>query len=398
VIDIDQALCALVACDGSDLHLKVGSVPLARIDGELGPLSDDPWPELAPADTEHALRSLIGEGARLAEFEAEREIDLSHEIAGVARFRINAFRQRGGVSIVARAIPHRIRTITELALPDVIARLAEEQRGIVLVTGTTGSGKSTTLAAMINHININRAAHIVTIEDPIEFVHGDLRSVISQREVGTDTMSFKRALRRVLRQDPDVILIGEMRDEETVQTAMSAAETGHLVLSTIHTVDAAESINRMLDFFPPHHHQQVRSMIAGTLKGVISQRLVPAATGGRVAVCEILRTTGRVRDMIIDPMQTGSLSTVITEGAYYGMQTFDQALYDHVAAGRVSVEDAMVCATSPHDFKLLLDAQGRRGTTMADVPDEDREQPAPPPVAAANGQPHPEQPLSLLHS
>jgi twitching motility protein PilT len=370
VIDIDQALCALVACDGSDLHLKVGSVPLARVDGELEPLSEDPWPELTAEDTESALRTLIGDGARLDEFDAECEIDLSHEIPGVARFRINAFRQRGGVSIVARAIPHRIRTIEELALPPVIARLAEEQRGIILVTGTTGSGKSTTLAAMINHINVYRAAHIVTIEDPIEFVHADLRSVISQREVGVDTMSFKRALRRVLRQDPDVILIGEMRDEETVQTALSAAETGHLVLSTIHTVDAAESINRMLDFFSPHHHQQVRSMIAGTLRGVISQRLVTAATGGRVAVCEILRTTGRARDMILDATQTGSLSTVITEGAYYGMQTFDQALYDHVVAGRVSVEQAMLTASSPHDFKLLLDAQGRRGTTMADVPGE----------------------------
>ena len=244
----------------------------------------------------------------MAEFMREHEIDLSHEIPGVARFRVNAFHQRGGVSIVARAIPHRIRTIEELALPPVIARLAEEQRGIILVTGTTGSGKSTTLAAMIHHINIHRAAHIVTIEDPIEFVHQDLRSVISQREVGTDTASFKRALRRVLRQDPDVILIGEMRDEETVQTAMSAAETGHLVLSTIHTVDAAESINRMLDFFPPHHHQQVRSMLAGTLRGVISQRLVPAAGGGRVAACEILRMTGRARDMILDPEQTGALS------------------------------------------------------------------------------------------
>jgi twitching motility protein PilT len=368
VIDIDQALCALVACDGSDLHLKVGSIPLARVDGELEPLSDDPWPVLTEADTEAALRTLIGAGDRFAEFEAEREIDLSHEIPGVARFRINAFRQRGGISLVARAIPHRIRTIEELALPPVIARLAEEQRGIILVTGTTGSGKSTTLAAMIHHININRAAHIVTIEDPIEFVHKDLRSVISQREVGMDTASFKRALRRVLRQDPDVILIGEMRDEETVQTAMSAAETGHLVLSTIHTVDAAESINRMLDFFPPHHHQQVRSMLAGTLRGVISQRLVPAAGGGRIAACEILRMTGRVRDMILDPQQTGALGVVIQEGAYYGMQTFDQALYDHVVAGRVSVEDALVVATSPHDFKLLLDAQGRRGTTMADVP------------------------------
>jgi twitching motility protein PilT len=208
----------------------------------------------------------------------------------------------------------------------------------------------------------------VTIEDPIEFIHRDLRSVISQREVGADTASFKRALRRVLRQDPDVILIGEMRDEETVATAISAAETGHLVLSTIHTIDAPESINRMLDFFPPHQHGQVRSMLAGTLRGVISQRLVPAAEGGRVAVCEVLRMTGRARDMILDPAQTGALTTVVAEGGYYGMQTFDQALYAHVVAGRVTVEDAVMVASSPHDFKLLLDSEGRRGTTMADVP------------------------------
>ncbi len=221
---------------------------------------------------------------------------------------------------------------------------------------------------MIHHINLTRPAHIVTIEDPIEFIHSDLRSVISQREVGVDTASFKRALRRVLRQDPDVILIGEMRDEETVATAISAAETGHLVLSTIHTIDATESINRMLDFFPPHQHTQVRSMLAGTLRGVISQRLVPAAEGGRVAVCEVLRMTGRARDMILDPNQTGALPTVVAEGGYYGMQTFDQALYAHVVAGRVTVEDAVMVASSPHDFKLLLDAEGRRGTTMADVP------------------------------
>jgi twitching motility protein PilT len=367
VIDIEHALCALVACDGSDLHLKVGSTPIARVDGELSPLSDDDWPVLEAADTEHALHFLLGDGPRWAEFEEEREIDLSHEIPGVARFRINAFRQRGGVSLVARAIPNRIATIEELALPPVIARLAEEQRGIVLVTGATGSGKSTTLAAMIHHINVNRAAHIVTIEDPIEFVHQDLRSLISQREVGVDTASFKRALRRVLRQDPDVILIGEMRDEETVQTAISAAETGHLVLSTVHTVDAAESINRMLDFFSPSHHQQVRSMLAETLRGVVSQRLIPAAGGGRIAACEILRMTGRVRDMILDPNQTGALSSVIAEGAFYDMQTFDQALYDHVAAGRVSSADALMVASSPHDFKLLLESDGRRGTTMADV-------------------------------
>jgi twitching motility protein PilT len=304
---------------------------------------------------------------KLEEFAQDHEVDFSYEIADVARFRINAFRQRGAVSLVCRAIPHRISTIEELALPDVVRQLAEEERGIVLLTGTTGSGKSTTLAAMIDHMNQTMSKHIVTIEDPIEFVHEDKRSAINQREVGMDTASFKRALRRVLRQDPDVILVGEMRDEETVQTALSAAETGHLVLSTIHTVDATESINRMLDFFPPHQHGQARSMIAGTVRGVISQRLVPGADGGRVAVCEILRMTGRVRDMIMDPSQTGKLVEVITSGGYYGMQTFDQALFGHVKAGRVTFEDAMRVASSPHDFKLLMQSDGRRGTTMEDV-------------------------------
>jgi twitching motility protein PilT len=265
-----------------------------------------------------------------------------------------------------------VRTVAQLALPPVITDLADEERGIILLTGTTGSGKSTTLAAMIDHINETRSCHVVTIEDPIEYLHRDKRSVINQREVGDDTHSFGRALRRVLRQDPDVILVGEMRDEETVRTALSAAETGHLVLSTVHTVDAAESINRLLDFFPPHQHSQVRAMLGGTLKGVVSQRLVPGANGGRVAACEILRMTGRVRDMIVDPAQTGRLGEVISEGAYYGMQTFDQALYQHVKGGLVAVEDALRAASSPHDFKLLLQADGRRGTTMEDVADATR--------------------------
>jgi twitching motility protein PilT len=373
VIDIDEALRALVACEGSDLHLKAGAPPMARVNGELVPLEGD-WPVLKDGDTEKALHEMLGRGPRLAEFEERHEIDVSREIADVARFRINARQQRGGVALVARAIPHRIRTIEELALPAVVERMAEEHRGIILVTGTTGSGKSTTLAAMIHHINVNRAANILTIEDPIEFVHRDQRSMIGQREVGVDTVSFKDALRRVLRQDPDVILIGEMRDEETVQTAMSAAETGHLVLSTIHTLDAAETINRMLEFFPPNHHQQVRAMLASTLRGVISQRLVPAADGGRVPVCEILRMTGRVHDKIVKPNETSDLTEVIADGAYDGMQTFDQALYNHVVTGRVTLEDATRVASSPHDFKLLLDAAGRRGTTMADVLDV----PAPP--------------------
>jgi twitching motility protein PilT len=365
MFDVKAALRELVDRGGSDLHLKVDSAPLFRVNGELT-LAEN-VPALTAGDTEEALRELLSDEVKLAEFAHDHEVDFSFEIQGVARYRINAFQQRGVISMACRAIPHRISTIEELSLPPVVRELAEEERGIVLLTGTTGSGKSTTLAAMIDHMNHTMSKHIVTIEDPIEFVHSDKRSVINQREVGMDTASFKRALRRVLRQDPDVILVGEMRDEETVQTALSAAETGHLVLSTIHTVDATESINRMLDFFPPHQHSQARSMIAGTVKGVISQRLVPGADGGRVAVCEILRMTGRVRDMIIDPSQTGKLVEVITDGGYYGMQTFDQALYGHVKAGRVTFEDAMRVASSPHDFKLLMQAEGRRGTTMEDV-------------------------------
>jgi twitching motility protein PilT len=365
VFDIDNALCTLVQLGGSDLHLKVQMPPLTRIDGELRPIEGaEP---LTTEDTDGAVRSMLHDPIKLTELAEELEVDFSYSITGVARFRVNAFRQRGTLSLVCRAIPHTIRSVSELMLPEVITELSDEERGIILLTGTTGSGKSTTLAAMIDHINRNHSKHIVTIEDPIEFLHVDKRSIINQREIGMDTLSFKRALRRVLRQDPDVILIGEMRDEETVHTALSAAETGHLVLSTVHSADAAETVNRIIDYFPPHMHQQVRAMLSGTLKGVISQRLVRSTDGGRVATCEILRMTGRVRDMIMDPRQTGRLTEVVSEGAYYGMQTFDQALFDHVKAGRVDVEQALKAATSPHDFKLLLQADGRRGTTMADI-------------------------------
>jgi twitching motility protein PilT len=365
VFDVDAALRHLVSAGGSDLHLKTGAPPLIRVDGELEPI---PGAEaLVPDDTTGAVNHMLIDPARLEEFAAEHEVDFSYAIEDVARFRVNAFHQRGNVSLVCRAIPVAIKTLDELALPPVLRELAEEERGIILLTGTTGSGKSTTLAAMIDHINTTMAKHIVTIEDPIEFLHRDKRSLINQREVGMDTASFKRALRRVLRQDPDVILIGEMRDEETVHTALSAAETGHLVLSTIHTVDASESVNRMIDFFPPHMHNQVRAMLAGTMKGVVSQRLVPSASGGRVAAAEIMRMTGRVRDMIMDPAQTGRLGEVIADGGYYGMQTFDQALFAHVKSGLVTVDDALAFATSPHDFKLLLAADGKRGTTMDDL-------------------------------
>ena len=363
--DIDASLRYLISVEGSDLHLKIPSPPLVRVHGKLSRI--DGAEPLIPEDTERTLRAILSDPEKLEEFAADREADFAYALPGLARFRVNAFRQRGTLSLVCRAIPHSIRTVGELNLPPVITELAEEERGIILLTGTTGSGKSTTLAAMLDHINTNMAKHIVTIEDPIEFLHVDKKSVINQREVGQDTLSFKRALRRVLRQDPDVILIGEMRDEETVHTALSAAETGHLVFSTVHTVDAAETVNRIIDFFPPHMEGQIRAMLAGTLKGVVSQRLVRSTDGGRVATCEIMRMTGRVRDMIMDPAQTGRLTEVVSEGAYYGMQTFDQALFDHVKAGRVDVDQAMLAASSPHDFKLLLAADGKRGTTMEDV-------------------------------
>jgi twitching motility protein PilT len=378
VFDADAALRLLVSSGGSDLHLKVPSPPLIRRDGALVPVEGAE--RLTADDTEGVVRTLLDDDRKLAEWHETGEVDFAHGIPGVARFRISAFRQRGSASLVIRVIPVDIRTIEDLALPWAIKELAEEERGIVLVTGTTGSGKSTTLAAMIDHINATMPKHVVTIEDPIEFLHRDKRSAINQREVGQDTGSFTSALRRILRQDPDVILIGEMRDEETVHTALSAAETGHLVFSTVHTVDAAETVNRLIDFFPPHMHGQVRSMLAGTLKGAISQRLVPHASGrGRVAVCEVLRMTGRVKDLIMDPTQTGRLPEVIAEGEYYGMQTFDQALFAHLKAGRITMEQAVHAASSPHDFKLLVAADGRRGTTMDDLSDAQSR------TASANG-------------
>ena len=367
----------LVESGGSDLHLKVPSQPLIRLNGELVPVEGSD--RLMPEDTAAVLAQILTDPDRIAEFDDENEADFAYALPGVARFRVNAFRQRGAVSLVMRAIPVSIKSIDELSLPPAIRGLADEERGLILVTGTTGSGKSTTLAAIIDHINRTHRKHIVTVEDPIEFLHSDRGSIINQREVGMDTTSFKRALRRVLRQDPDVILIGEMRDEETVQTALSAAETGHLVLSTLHTLDAAEAVNRIIDFFPPHHQQQARAMIAGTLKGVVSQRLVPTTDGhGRVACCEILLSTGRVHDMILDPARTGDLTEVIAEGAFYGMQTFDQHLLEHLQSGRITMEAALKASTAPHDFKLMVSGvHGRSGAATST--------PAGPPSGFASG-------------
>jgi twitching motility protein PilT len=372
MFDLEEALTYVVRKDGSDLHLKVPSRPLARIHGELAPL--EYYDPMRPEDTERVLQEMLADHHdRMVEFDRENEVDFAFAVPGLARFRVNAFRQRGSVSIAARVISPVVKTIEELGLPNVIGELSDEERGLILLTGTTGSGKSTTLAAMINHINETKARHIVTIEDPIEYLHPDKRSIINQREIGMDTDSFSRAMRRVLRQDPDVILIGEMRDEETVRTALSAAETGHLVLSTVHTLDAPESVNRIIDFFQPHEQNQARAMLAGTLKGVVSQRLVRTVEGnGRVAVCEILRMTGRARDMITDPDQTGRLREVIAEGEYYGMQTFDQALLRHYQAGLVSLEEALRVSTSPHDFKLLVAGDGRTATSMEDIATDEK--------------------------
>jgi twitching motility protein PilT len=389
--DLDHALRYLIAAEGSDLHLKIPSYPLVRLHGSLEPI---PGTErLFPEDTEAALQHMLDDPEKLEEFASENEVDFSYSVEGLGRFRVNAFMQRGSVSVVMRAIPVIIKAVEELGLPDAVTQLAEQERGIILLTGTTGSGKSTTLAAMIDHMNRTMSKHIVTIEDPIEFLHRDRKSIINQREVGQDTASFKRALRRVLRQDPDVILVGEMRDEETVHTALSAAETGHLVLSTLHTVDASETINRIIDFFPPHQQQQARAMIAGTLKGIVSQRLVRTADGkGRVACCEILVMTGRVHDMILDPKLTGQLPEVIAEGAYYGMQTFDQHLLHHLHTGRITFEDALHVASSPHDFKLMVAARENAGTLPKRSADSGSAPGAPAQAAPAPSAPAPSAP------
>jgi twitching motility protein PilT len=365
MFEMNSALRALVERGGSDLHVKMDSRPIVRVHGELVALDD--YEPLTAEDTEKAFHE-IAETRSLTEFEEDGEADFSYALPGVSRFRVNTFKQRGAISIVCRAIPFEIRSIDDLGLPEVVRSLAEEQRGIILVTGTTGSGKSTTLAAMIDHINQTRARHIVTLEDPIEYLHPDKHSIVNQREVGFDTKSFGRAMRRVLRQDPDVILIGEMRDEETVRTALSAAETGHLVLSTVHTLDATETINRIIDFFPPHLQQQARVMLSSTLRGAIAQRLVPDVTGeGRVAASEVMVVTGRIQDLILNPEETGKITEVISEGEYYGMRTFDQALLTYVMEGKVAEKVALDYASSPHDFKLMLAAGGQRASGIEQV-------------------------------
>jgi twitching motility protein PilT len=344
----------LVQQEGSDLHVKVGSAPLLRIDGRLQRLDRAPL----TADDTRAIVDDIVPRDLVGGFVERGEVDFAHSLAGVGRFRVNVFRQRGTASMVLRRLRFGGPRFEEMGLPDVIRQLSEEVRGLILVTGPTGSGKTTTLASMIDYINRTKPAHIVTIEDPIEILHQDEVASINQREVGQDTESFLTALRAALRQDPDVILIGEMRDTETVRAALQAAETGHLVLSTLHTVDATETVNRCIDFFPPYQQKQVRLTLAGALRGIVCQRLVPTVDGGRVPGLEVLVNTGRVAERIADPDKTSEIHDVIADGAYYGMMTFDQSLLQLVQTGRVAIDQAMEASSSPHDFQLALQQAG----------------------------------------
>jgi twitching motility protein PilT len=349
--------------EGSDLHVKVGLAPRIRQSGRLHDLDRAP---LTPDETATIARAVIPPD-RIERFESSGEVDFAYSLPGVGRYRVNVFKQRGSASIVLRKLRFGGPTFQEMHLPDVVRQLSDEPRGLVLVTGPTGCGKTTTLSAMIEYVNHTKAVHIVTIEDPIEVLFKDDQASIDQREVGNDTESFLSALRAALRQDPDVILIGEMRDTETVRAALQAAETGHLVMSTLHTVNATETVNRIVDFFPPHQQQQVRLSLAGTLRGIICQRLVPTVDGGRVPGLEVLVNTGRVAERIVDPDKTHEIHDVIREGGFYGMMTFDQAVLEFVKQDRVSVEDAMQAVSNPHDFTLLLQQAGIAPPSAAGV-------------------------------
>ncbi len=352
-MDINELLKTAHSMGASDVHLKVGSNPILRINGELSPLTAEN--RLSQEETLKMAFSVMSPGQRET-FKKKNDIDLAYGVPGLGRFRCNIFIQRGTIGLVFRVIPMRIPSIEELLLPDIIKKISLEPRGLVLVTGTTGSGKSTTLAAMIDHVNTNRTEHIMTIEDPIEYLHRDKRSIVNQREIGNDTESFSKALRAALRQDPDVILVGEMRDFETIQTALTAAETGHLVLSTLHTIDASETINRIISVFPPYQHKQVRVQLASVLKSIISMRLVPTADGkGRVPAVEILIATATIRDCILDPDKSKLIHDVIAQGAiHYGMQTFDQSLFNLFKSGLITYEEALRRASNPDDFALKV--------------------------------------------
>jgi len=350
---INDLLATAVKRGASDLHMKVGSFPMLRIDGTLMPATQEK--RLDPVDMEGMAATLLNAEQR-AKYDKSQEVDVAYAVPALGRFRCNVFQQRGTIGMVLRVIPSRVPTVDELQLPPVLKKIAEEERGLVLVTGTTGSGKSTSLAAMLNHINHTRAAHIMTVEDPIEYLHRDHQAVINQREVRTDTSSFAMALRSALRQDPDVMLVGEMRDLETVETALLAAETGHLVFSTLHTLDAPESINRIIAVFPPHQQRQIRLQLASVLKAVISQRLMPRASGqGRTAAVEIMITTPFIRDCVVDKEKTNQIHSAIAGGtSQYGMQTFDQSIFGLFQKGIVSYDDALRYASNKDEFKLKV--------------------------------------------
>jgi twitching motility protein PilT len=350
-LELNEILKIALKGGASDIHMKSGLPPMFRVDGALVPLKNGE--RLLPEDIQRMAFSIMNP-VQKQRFEEAREADLAYGIPGLGRFRVNAFQQRGTVGVVFRVIPFGVKTVEQLHVPKVVESIAMEQRGLVLVTGTTGSGKSTTLAAMIDHINSNRTCHIITIEDPIEFLIRDRRSIVNQREIGFDTQSFANALRAALRQDPDVILVGEMRDFETIETAITAAETGHLVMSTLHTLDATETINRIVSVFPPYQQKQIRLQLGSILKAVISQRLVPRADGkGRVPALEILVSTARVRECIADKDRTKELHDAIAKGfTTYGMQTFDQSLMQLVKGKLVTYEEALKHVSNPDDFAL----------------------------------------------
>ena len=352
-MDINELLKTAHAQGASDLHIKVGTHPILRINGDLTQLATSN--RLSQEDTLKIAFSVMSPGQREI-FKKKNDIDLAYSVPGLGRFRCNIFIQRGTIGLVFRVIPMRIPTIEELILPDVLKKISMEPRGLILVTGTTGSGKSTTLASMIDNINTNKSDHIMTIEDPIEYLHRDKRSIVNQREIGSDTESFSKALRAAMRQDPDVILVGEMRDFETIQTAMVAAETGHLVMSTLHTIDAMETINRIISVFPPYQHKQVRMQLASVLKAIISMRLVPRMEGnGRVPAVEVLIATAMIKDCILDPDKTKVITDVVAQGAlHYGMQTFDQSIFSLYKSGLISYEEALRRATNPDDFALKV--------------------------------------------
>ena len=374
-MDLDAILRRAVELGATDVHLKEGQPPIVRRDGELGPMDDAPPLELA--DLEVVLAAVcVAAPARLQLFQNTGDLDIAHQADGLPRFRVNGFRQRGSISFAFRVIPKRVPTFADLALPPGVARLTTEHRGLILVTGATGSGKTTTLAAMIGEINRTRRQHIVTIEDPIEILHGDEGCIVNQREVGLDTESFGQALRRALRQDPDVILIGELRDAETAQTALQAAESGHLVLSTLHTVDAAETISRMIEFFPEAKQQQIRSIMAGVLRGVVSQRLLPKTDGGRIAAVEVMVNNVRIADLIREN-KTEEIVDAIDEGSFFDMQTFTTALIDLVLAGTIDQEVAANASTHRHDFLVALERALKQQVVDVRQAEEEARQPEP---------------------